>query len=88
MTKYDDYIKKNTVKYPEVSKLEKKTDRRSAYTHASSLQSELAKQSPAAMRSRRRRTMLVEEIKQSSISQHVNEDKSSDTRSTENCTTR
>ncbi|HYQ85612.1 MAG TPA: GNVR domain-containing protein [Bacteroidota bacterium] len=77
MTKYDDYIRRYTVKYPEVSKLEKQIADL-LIRMQSSLQSELAKQSPQRWDLERRRTMLVEEIKQSSISQHVNEDKSSD----------
>ncbi len=77
MTKYDDYIRRYTAKYPEVSKLETQIADLLVRMQ-SSLQSELAKQNPQRWDLERRRTTLVEEIKQSSISQHVNEDKSSD----------
>lgn len=75
--RYDDYLRKYTPKYPEVEKLEKQIiDLLERMRNG--VESELAKQQPLRLELEKRRAQLVDNIKQSSISARVDEDKESD----------
>lgn len=77
MTKYDDYLRRYTEKYPEVGKLERQiTELLDRMNKA--LQTELVKQEPLRSDLEKKHAGLVNQLKQSSISEHVNEDQESD----------
>jgi polysaccharide biosynthesis transport protein len=75
--KYDDLMRRYTDKYPEVRVLEKQITELLDRMYKA-LQSEIAKQEPMRMDLEAKHALLVEQIKQSSISEHVNEDNESD----------
>ncbi len=77
LSKYDDQLRRYTPRYPEVQKLEAQiTDFLDRMSTAS--ESEIEKLQPTRLELERRRADIVASIKQSSITQRVDEDKESD----------
>jgi uncharacterized protein involved in exopolysaccharide biosynthesis len=75
--RYDDFLRRYTPKYPEVVKLEQQIlDLIERMRNG--VESELAKQQPLRLDLERRRAQLVDNIRQSSVSARVDEDKESD----------
>lgn len=77
LTKYDDFLRHYTPKYPEVQNLEKQIlkvlDRMQK-----GIETELVKLEPRRKDLESRRAQLIDEIKQYSIDEHMDEDKESD----------
>ena len=77
VTRYDDYSRRYTPKYPEVVKLEGQI-LELLQRIQNAIESELTKLSPRRDDFERRRAQLVDRLKESSASQRVDEDKESD----------
>lgn len=77
LNRYDDYSHRYTPKYPEVEKLEAQIIEIIERIRAD-VETEIAKQQPQRSSYEQRRAQLIDEIKQSSVSLRVDEDKESD----------
>ena len=77
LTKYDDYLRRYTPQYPEVQIIEQQIPDL-LLRMRKALDSEINNQQSQRWELDRRRSRLVDEIKASSISEHMNDDKESD----------
>jgi succinoglycan biosynthesis transport protein ExoP len=77
LTKYDDYLRHYTPKYPEVQNIEKQI-LRVLDRMQKGVEMELTKLEPRRKDLEVRRAQLIDEIKQYSIDEHMDEDKESD----------
>jgi uncharacterized protein involved in exopolysaccharide biosynthesis len=77
LTKYDDYLRKYTSQYPEVQMIEQQIPELLIRMRAA-LESEINRQQNQRGTLDAQRARLIDEIKTSSITEHMNEDKESD----------
>jgi succinoglycan biosynthesis transport protein ExoP len=77
LAKYDDYLRRYTPKYPEVEKTEQQLAALLDRMHGA-LESELIKLQPQQQELERRHSRLVDDIRNATVNQRVDEDKESD----------